>query len=243
MAITDKSRKILWGRSGNRCAICRQKLVLNETDLDPESVVGDECHIISAAKTGPRHDPEYPRERFDEISNLILLCRVHHKMIDDQYETYSVSVLKNIKDNHEKWVEDKLKDDTPIKPIKIKRFKEEIPQKLTIIDSGKELFNLASGCHASYTDYSDDLLEDEFELIGHFFQNVQDWVDIATEPLDNLRAVKSIGDGIKDLKDRDFLVFAAVENQRIEGGELPPTAFKSLHLSVIRKSDPRVQFS
>ena len=60
MAITDKARKVLWGRSGNRCAICRQKLVVEQTDLDAESVVGDECHIISGLPNGPRHDSSIP---------------------------------------------------------------------------------------------------------------------------------------------------------------------------------------
>ena len=125
MAITDKTRKILWGRSGNRCAICRQKLVVDETELDAESVVGDECHIISGAPNGPRHDPSFPAEEIDEISNLLLLCRVHHKMVDDQYETYAAELLRSIRSNHEKWVESKLKDKEEIPPVRIRRLKNE----------------------------------------------------------------------------------------------------------------------
>ena len=48
MAINDKTRKVLWGRSGNRCAICRRELVLDATTVDDVSVVGEECHIVSA---------------------------------------------------------------------------------------------------------------------------------------------------------------------------------------------------
>jgi hypothetical protein len=46
MGISDRTRKILWGRSGNRCALCRRELVEEGTAVDAESVVGDECHII-----------------------------------------------------------------------------------------------------------------------------------------------------------------------------------------------------
>ncbi len=161
-------------------------------------------------------------------------------MIDDQFETYSTEILRNIKNNHENWVKDKLKNEDIPKPVKIKRFKEEIPKNLMTVDFGKDLFRLASSCQAMYIDYSNDLSDDEVKLIGNFFQNIQDWVDIASEPLDVVLAAKSIDDDIKILKKYAFLIFVAVEKQRLEGGELPPSSFSSLHLSVLRKSDPRI---
>ena len=54
MDISDKIRKILWARPGNRCAICKQELVIGETPNDSDSVVGDECHIAAENKGGPR---------------------------------------------------------------------------------------------------------------------------------------------------------------------------------------------
>ena len=56
---------------------------------DDESVVGDECHIVSGKPNGPRYGPTFPVDELDSFSNLILLCRVHHKMIDDQSETFT----------------------------------------------------------------------------------------------------------------------------------------------------------
>ena len=97
MSISDKTRKILWGMSGNRCAICKIKLVIDATDEDSESVVGDECHIISGAPAGPRYSSSFPLEKIDQEENLILLCKVHHKMIDDQHETYTGEIVKGIK--------------------------------------------------------------------------------------------------------------------------------------------------
>jgi hypothetical protein len=203
-------------------------------------VVGEECHIVSGAQNGPRHDPNFPAGEADDLSNLMLLCRIHHKLIDDQSETYTTDLLRDMKANHEKWVEEKLKDQPQIAPVRIKRIKGEIPTKLPAIASGKELLNLALGCDASYHDYSDDLDDIETDLVGDFIQSVSDWADLALEPKDRIRAAKSLGDEIMALYERGFVVFAAVENQRIEGGIGDPSAFRVLHLTVKRKSDPGI---
>ena len=97
MVISDKTRKSLWGRSGNRCAMCRRELIIESTPNDDESIVGDECHIISGKGQGPRHDHLFPLDRLDEPANLILLCRVHHKMVDDQCDTYTADILRQMK--------------------------------------------------------------------------------------------------------------------------------------------------
>lgn len=245
MPISDKNRKILWGKSGNRCAMCRYVLVIDPTDVDSESVIGDECHIVSGAKSGPRHDPDYPEAEIDDLSNLMLLCRIHHKMIDDQSETYTAELLRSIKINHEKWVEQKLKDEPEVSPVRIKRIKSEIPSQLPAIHSGKELLNLAMGCHGAYNDYSDDLDHEETDLVGGFIQNLSDWADIAgsLEPVERIRAAKQLDEEIKSLNARGFMVFAAIEKQRIEGGINPPSMFRVLHLTVKRESDLGVFFT
>jgi len=81
---------------------------MQATDKDDESIVGDECHIVSSKPNGPRHDSDFPDSDLDDYSNLILLCRIHHKMVDDQFETYTSSILHQIKDNHENWVSEVL---------------------------------------------------------------------------------------------------------------------------------------
>jgi hypothetical protein len=54
VAISDRTRKILWARAGGRCSICRTIVVTEETEADAPSVFGEEAHIISAAPNGPR---------------------------------------------------------------------------------------------------------------------------------------------------------------------------------------------
>ncbi len=103
MSISDKTRKILWGRSGNRCSICKNELVIDATEQDDESIVAEECHIISPMPNGPRHDSSYPIEKLDSYDNLMLLCCTHHKMADDQSATFTTNILRQIKSNHELW--------------------------------------------------------------------------------------------------------------------------------------------
>lgn len=67
---------------------------------DDASIVGDECHIVSNASSGPRHDPFLVGDP-DDYENLLLLCKTDHKMVDDQTGTYSVEKLKQLKAQHE----------------------------------------------------------------------------------------------------------------------------------------------
>lgn len=113
MGISLKSQKILWGRAGGICSFpgCGRKLIVDATKADDLSLVGDTCHIVAVEPKGPRGgSPLTPDER-NEYDNLILLCKDHHKMIDDQHNTYTIEVLHRIKDEHEAWVRNAHKPD------------------------------------------------------------------------------------------------------------------------------------
>jgi hypothetical protein len=110
MSISLKTTKLLWGKSGNRCAICRSELIEEALDTDDDdSIVGDMAHIIARKEAFTRgdYDALSPEER-DRYANLILLCRKHHKVIDDQPAHYTVERLREIKSSHVAWVRDSL---------------------------------------------------------------------------------------------------------------------------------------
>lgn len=120
MTISLKTRKMLWGRSANRCSMpdCRRQLVEDESETDDPSIVGEEAHIVASEKNGPRGTYDLPADKRDYYDNLILLCNIHHKIIDDQPLKYGVEELRKIKENHINWVNlnldidrQKLKDD------------------------------------------------------------------------------------------------------------------------------------
>jgi hypothetical protein len=106
MGIALKTHKILWARSGNMCAICKNELIIDSLNQnDDPSIVGDEAHIIARQETFTRgdYDTLTPEQR-DHYSNLILLCKIHHKQIDDQPVHYTVERLREIKSTHEREV-------------------------------------------------------------------------------------------------------------------------------------------
>lgn len=113
MAIATKTRKILWGRSGNRCAICQTELVLEKDPFSRNLNIGEECHIISKKEKGPRHQ-NIPDFDYDDSENLLLLCCNHHTMIDEQVEKYPIGALHQIKSEHEDWVKVNLDNGKPI---------------------------------------------------------------------------------------------------------------------------------
>ena len=89
--------KRLFAHSGNRCAFpkCQNHIVLHKT------VVGEICHIKAASKNGPRYDPDQIQAERHSYENLILLCSLHHKVVDDDVVSYSVERLHKMKITHE----------------------------------------------------------------------------------------------------------------------------------------------
>ena len=104
MAISIKTHKMLWGRSGNICAFpeCNKALVVDETSTDDPSIIGEEAHIVAQSIDGPRGNSILSVEQRDKYDNLILLCSVHHKIVDDQEREYTVEKLRQFKLDREK---------------------------------------------------------------------------------------------------------------------------------------------
>ena len=113
MSITLKTHKLLWGRSGNMCAFpeCKKQLVVDETSTDDPSIIGEEAHIVAKKENGPRGKHSLEFEKRDKYDNLILLCSIHHKIIDDQENEYTVKKLHEYKGNHENWIKEHLSID------------------------------------------------------------------------------------------------------------------------------------
>lgn len=111
MSISVLDRKILWGLSCDRCAYpnCKQKLIETGINRTNPTVTGEECHILPKKMNGPRCNSEKPKKKKrNSYSNLILLCRNHHKIIDDDRNKnkFTVEYLKKMKQDHELWVDE-----------------------------------------------------------------------------------------------------------------------------------------
>lgn len=106
-AISIKTRVLLWGRAGHRCSFdgCRRQLVVDATETDDESLIGDAAHIVAESPEGPRGSSEMCLDDRNKYANLILLCKNHHKHVDDQPVTITVETLKAMKQRHEEEVQ------------------------------------------------------------------------------------------------------------------------------------------
>src|ERR1700733_8764093 len=100
MAISVLDRKMLWGRSGMKCAMCHVALS-EEHELGGAVVIGQEAHIVARSPDGPRGDSPLTGEERDRYSNLILLCPTDHVRIDAAPDDYPVATLLEIKHQHE----------------------------------------------------------------------------------------------------------------------------------------------
>ena len=212
------------------------------TPVDDESIIGDECHIVSARSGGPRHDPEFAHQKLDDYSNLLLLCKVHHKLIDDQASKYTVSRLADIKARHEKWVSEQL--DSPgssRRPVRVRRTAKNTPEFLRRIHSGKELLDIVTNACA-YAPYYDNLHNrTEDELIGGFLQNAQDWGELGLDSVhDRMHAARCLDDHIEELARAGFWVFGCREQQILEGGTGPNKDWPVAHVQVLRDSNPEI---
>jgi hypothetical protein len=88
--------------------MCKKELVMDATETDDPAVIGEECHIVAQKPDGPRGDSPLTPEQRDKYNNLIVLCNVDHKIIDDQPSHYTVDHLMAKKKEHELWVKETL---------------------------------------------------------------------------------------------------------------------------------------
>jgi len=89
--------KRLFAVSGNRCAFptCDSPLVHDG------KVTGRVCHIKAARPGGKRYDRNQTSSERHGCQNLILMCPVHHDVIDDDEVEYPVGRLIKLKADHE----------------------------------------------------------------------------------------------------------------------------------------------
>jgi hypothetical protein len=94
---SDATVKRLYARSGNRCAFpkCTIDIVQGDT------LVGEVCHIKAARPGGPRYDKSQTAAGRHGDANLIILCGVHHTVVDADEEAYTVDRLLKMKIDHE----------------------------------------------------------------------------------------------------------------------------------------------
>lgn len=85
----------------NRCAFpsCETPII----DPTSNTILAEVCHIHARNERGPRYSPVQTDEERHGFDNLILMCGVHHKLIDapENLNRFSPSALVALKAKHE----------------------------------------------------------------------------------------------------------------------------------------------
>lgn len=105
--IPTKIRNLLWLKSAGRCQYdsCNKPLWYDDITKNPFNSAYI-AHIIADEPGGPRGDPTLSGELADKLSNLMLLCDSHHRLIDKiDEEGHSVEILQKMKKSHEERIE------------------------------------------------------------------------------------------------------------------------------------------
>ncbi|WP_162789381.1 HNH endonuclease [Flavobacterium fluviale] len=234
--ISDRTRKILWSKSGNLCALCRIELVQDVENTSEKLVIGMECHIISK-RNGPRSDQKYNGD-YDGYENLILLCPNDHKKIDGLVENYPTSKLRLLKSNHEAWIKTTLEQN----PSAFANDRLNI-KSLERINSGRHLFELVRGAHVFDFNHDDLFTEDEAELIGSFFEDLQDNGDILSDMgySETAKYEIHLNQEIKKILELGFILYGIRRNARYwdgSGNELGE--FDTATVVAARKDHPAI---
>lgn len=111
-SIPQKEVKLLWGRSGSRCAKC-QKDIIRETVEDCDYLIGKMAHIEGENPGSARYNQNMTDKDRNKYENLILLCPNCHDIIDNDPDKYTIDKIKQIKKDHENWVRDSLRTHMP----------------------------------------------------------------------------------------------------------------------------------
>jgi len=236
LAISKKTRKILWAKSGNICAICKKPLVIDKTEQDKEAVVGDECHIIAQSKGGPRYDKDFQKDQIDDLYNLILLCKSDHKMIDDQCSTYTVELLRLLKKQHEEWVRNKLAKDKSHQS-------DNDPTFLVHMNSGKDLFNTIDGAEMFGFDFDETNDKTKMEVISSCLQEIQDFGDISgdfIEVSEKISAMESMKRIINEIESVGYLVFGIREKKWYKNSEGKKFQFNVATVRLVNAENPTI---
>lgn len=105
--VPEKVRLRLWGKAGGRCEYdgCNEPLWLDSA-TQVEFNVAYIAHIVADKPNGPRGDKDLSGALAGDLSNLMLLCDKHHRLIDkEQVREHPVERLTAMKRKHEVRIE------------------------------------------------------------------------------------------------------------------------------------------
>ena len=147
------TKMILFAKSGGRCQFegCN-KYLLRDDITSEELNDANIAHIVASSSNGPRGACN-SHELSDDINNLMLLCKTHHKLVDDNPEEYTVERLTEMKLSQERKVKELL-DAMQYSEALIFTLESSIKKEQTVkIDSKQAVHALRTTAHNPFDHY------------------------------------------------------------------------------------------
>lgn len=147
------TKMILFAKSGGRCQFegCN-KYLLRDDITSEELNDANIAHIVASSSNGPRGACN-SHELSDDINNLMLLCKTHHKLVDDNPEEYTVERLTEMKLSQERKVKELL-DAMQYTEALIVMLESPIKKEQTVkIDSKQAVHALRTTAHNPFDHY------------------------------------------------------------------------------------------
>lgn len=184
--IADPKKLILMGLCGGKCEFrgC-EKSIVQDILTGEKSNFSNYAHIVASSANGPRGDRVLSSKLSNDENNIMVLCRDHHKEIDDFPEKYTVNILKDMKREHEEYIKDLMNITKESSVIGVK-YTANISNKVTKIndeDIRKCAFRQNKYCKGEIINLSDSKADErnnskfyEFErdnIKNNFFQSIK----------------------------------------------------------------------
>jgi hypothetical protein len=236
MAISERTRKTLWVKAGGRCSICQKQVVTDaEADGDDPSVYGEECHIVARSPGGPRAGTI---EDQDGYRNLILLCRKHHKQVDDQPVHFTVERLHQIKRDHE------TREAARSGPVRlIADPAKPTPKAFVACFGGDALWSHVVGSHSLQSLVPDGLDDAQGDAVAELLDYLGDLLNVVSEMsnTEGRQAAKDLGDRIRQLLGLGIVVGVRQHYQLLAGGvDAEPSSWRSFDILFDRVSEAQL---
>lgn len=105
----EVTKLLVWGRAAGRCQFknCQKALdhdlIAGKADVNAAYL----AHIIASSPNGKRGHKTRSHELSDDASNIMLMCDVHHRIIDGEetWQDHPEKLLLQWKQEHEEWVD------------------------------------------------------------------------------------------------------------------------------------------
>jgi hypothetical protein len=235
MPVSEKTRKVLWVKAGGRCSICQEQLVTDpEAAEDDPSVYGEECHIIAQSRGGPRADDI---DDLDGYGNLILLCRKHHKQVDDKLAHFTVERLRQIKRDHE------AREAARGGPVRlIPDPANPTPRVLTICFTGEPLWSHLCASYSFFPSWPEGLDDAQGDAVDALLDELSDWLDVAKELsyAEGRKAAKALGERVSELARLGIFTGVRPRNLLVAGGPEEPTRWRAFEVEFQRVTDAQL---